>query len=287
MSKTLSTGHANRGRLLLLAAAVMWSTSGWFIKNPRLASLSGPELASYRAIFAALCVVPFVHRCSIRWRPMLVPMVIAFALMNVLFVTSMTKTTVAATVFLQYTSTVWTFVFGVLFLRERVERGNLFALVCGIGGIVWIIASDTVGLHTLGNGMALASGIAFAVVILCLRYLRDEDPIWLIALNHGVTALILLPFLLLSRDALDSVQWSLVASMGVVQMGVPYVVFAGGIRYVNAQEAALILLLEPILNPMWVWLFWHEPASMAIWIGGAFIVGGLAIRYFVMTNSKV
>ena len=285
MSESFSPAHANRGRLLLLAVAVMWSTSGLFIKNPRLASLSGPELAFYRALFACLCLLPFVRRRSIRWRPMLIPMVISFALMNVLFVTSMTKTTAAATVFLQYTCTVWAFLFGFLFLRERVDRGNLIALVCAVCGIAWIVVSDREGQHALGNVMALASGFSFAVVILCLRHLRDEDSVWLIALNHAVTALVLLPLLVPSRNTLDPVQWSLVASLGILQMGVPYVVFARGVRHVKAQEAALIPLLEPILNPIWVWLCWREPVGVATWIGGALIVGGLAVRYLVMAKE--
>ena len=281
----MSDRHSNRGRLLLLAAALLWSTSGLFVKSPPLEALPiehrGVLLAFYRALFAAMCLMPLVRRRHMRWRRQLVPMVVVFALMNVLFLTAMTKTTAAATVFLQYTSTVWAFVFGFLLLRERIDRGNLIALAAAICGIAWIVLSVREGQHLIGNVIALGSGMTYAGVILCLRALREEESAWLIALNHTVTALILLPWILPLQISLDPRQWLLVASMGVVQMGVPYLLFARGIRYVKAQEAALIPLIEPILNPIWVWLCGFESVEPATWIGGGLILGGLAVRYLL------
>jgi hypothetical protein len=104
MPASMTTSGASRGRLLLLAAALLWSTSGLFLKSPPLAALPvetrGPVLACYRALFAAAFLAPFVRRGSIRFRPMLIPMVVSFAAMNVLFVSAMTRTTAAAAIFL-------------------------------------------------------------------------------------------------------------------------------------------------------------------------------------------
>jgi drug/metabolite transporter (DMT)-like permease len=76
-------------------------------------------------------------------------------------------------------------------------------------------------------------------------------------------------------------QWLLIALLGVVQMGLPYVLAARGVALVTVQEAALLFLLEPILNPLWVWLCWGESAGWQTLIGGGLILGGLAIRYAV------
>lgn len=279
-------GHQNlqrRGRLLLLAAALLWSTSGFFVKSPPLERLPaeqrGPILTFYRAFFATVCLVPFVRRRSVRWRPALVPMSGIFATMNLLFLTAMTMTTAAAAIFLQYTSTVWAFLLGWLFLRERISRGNLIALLCAVTGIIWIVTADRAGQHASGNLIALGSGLTYACVILFLRHLRDENSAWLIAVNHTVTTLLMLPWILMIDVDLEPIQWAVLAAMGIVQMGVPYTLFAYGIRHVKVQEAALIVLLEPILNPLLVWMSWGETVATATWIGGAFIVGGLAIRY--------
>ena len=274
---------AFRGRLLLLSAAVLWSTSGLIVKSGPLELLPladrGPLLACYRALFAAAFLFPFVRRRSIRWRAMLVPMVLLFAAMNLLFVTALTRTTAAAAIFLQYTSIVWAGLFGWMFLKERFDRGGLLAAACALIGIGWIVAADWSGPNFLGNLMAVGSGFCYAGVILCLRFLRDEDSIWLIALNHFIAGLVLLPWVLSLGVSLQPAQWALAGLLGVFQMGVPYVLFARGVRVLQTQEAALLTLFEPVLNPFWVWLFFAEPVPTSTWIGGAFIVGGLALRY--------
>ena len=78
--------------------------------------------------------------------------------------------------------------------------------------------------------------------------------------------------------ALDPTQWTLVVLFGVFQMGLPYVIFARSLRYVSAQEAALLTLIEPITNPVWVYFLWGEAVASTTWIGGGFIVGGLAVE---------
>ena len=274
---------AGRGRLLLFAAATLWSTSGVFIKSAPLAALPqpqrGPLLACYRALFAAASLAPFVRRGAVRWRPMLVPLVVSFATMNLLFVTAMTRTTAAAAIFLQYTSTLWAFVIGAVVLRERVEKGDFVALAGAICGIGWIVAADWTTGNFAGNMFALGSGAAYAGVIVCLRWLREEDSAWLVALCHLAAGLVLLPWVSTYSVGLNATQWVLVALLGICQMAVPYLLFARGVRVLRTQEAALLTLFEPVLNPLWVWLFWGEAAPLATWIGGGLILGGLAARY--------
>jgi drug/metabolite transporter (DMT)-like permease len=281
---------AMRGRLLLLAAAVLWSTSGLLVKSPPLAAIAesyrGPVLACYRALFAAACLLPFLRPRHVRWRPMLVPMVLGFALMNLLFVTAMTRTTAAAAIFLQYTSTVWAFLFGLLFLGERISRGNAVALAAAVCGIAWIVRADWGGENSTGNVIALGSGFAYAGVIVSLRSLREEAPAWLVALNHAVAGLILLPWVLPLNVSLTPQQWSLTALLGIGQMALPYLLFTRGVRWVTTQEAALLTLLEPVLNPLWVWLCWGETVPLSTWIGGSLILGGLAVRYTFFPEGR-
>ena len=124
---------------MVIAAALLWSTSGAFVKSPPLAAIPqanrGPLLACFRALSAAIVLAFFVRPRHIRWRPMLVPFVISFASMNLLYVTAMTRTTAAAAVFLQYTGTGWAFLLSALFLGERLGRRNLVALGCAMIGI--------------------------------------------------------------------------------------------------------------------------------------------------------
>ena len=268
-----------RCRVMLVAAAVLWSLSGLFIKSPPLdvipLEVRGPLLACYRALFAGAMFSLLVKRRSIRWRPGLVPMVGVFTAMNVLFVSSMTRTTSAAAIFLQYTATAWVALLSFFLLKERLRRPTLVALAGAIAGILWIVLNEEHAHHAVGNFLALGSGFSLACTLVMLRVLRDEDSTWLTALNHLSSGLILLPWALTLDVSLSLTQWLLIAGLGIVQMGTPYVLFARAVRSVPVTEAVLLTLLEPILNPVWVLLVWGEQPAAHVWSGGALILGGL------------
>lgn len=287
LSDTQPAHHAWRAHALLVTAAVLWSLSGVAVKSPVLSDLSGAAIAGYRAIFAGLSLLPLVRPRAVRWRFGLIPMVLCFALMNVTFITAMTRTTAAAAIFLQYTATLWAFLMGVIVFREPVERSNVVAMLFGLAGIGLIVAHDWSGDCSLGNGLALLSGFTYAGVLICLQYLRDEQPAWLVALNHFASGLVLLPWVWPDALQLTLAQWLLIASLGAVQMALPYVLFALSVRQVSAQEAALVLLLEPLLNPLWVWLCWGESAGWATLAGGGLIVSGLLVRYLLIPAPAV
>jgi DME family drug/metabolite transporter len=279
-----------RGRMMVGLASLLWSTSGAFVKSPPLAAIPegsrGPILACFRVLAAAVALGLFVKPRNVRWRPMLVPFVITFAGMNLLFVTAMTRTTAAAAIFLQYTSTAWAFLFSIFVWRERADMPNLVALLCALLGLGWIVAGDWNTAYFAGNCLALGSGVCYAGVIITLKMLRDEDSAWLVALCHAGAGLLLLPLVAASSLALSPMQWSLIAVFGVVQMGLPYLIFASALRRVPIQDAALLTLLEPILNPLWVYCLWGEPVELSTWIGGGLILGGLAVRTLLLRRTE-
>jgi drug/metabolite transporter (DMT)-like permease len=264
---------------------VLWSTSGLLMKSPPLEAIPvgerGPLVACFRALLAGLCLVPFVNWKRARLHRRMIPMALAFAAMNFLFVAAMTRATAAAAIFLQYTGIGWAFLFGVLFLKEKATRENLVALSFGLAGIAWIVGGEWHGNQFLGTLLALGSGLAYGGVIASLRALREEDSAWLVVLNHLVSAAVLLPWVITQGLIPSGAQWAVIAILGAFQMGLPYVLFARGMAGVPAQEAGLITLLEAILNPLWVWLFWGEEVATSTWIGGGLILAGLLVRYLV------
>jgi drug/metabolite transporter (DMT)-like permease len=103
--------------------------------------------------------------------------------------------------------------------------------------------------------------------------------VWLAALNHLVTAIALAPFALASGQLPNGVQWVYLAGLGIVQMAVPYVLFARSLKRIAGHEAAGIGLIEPLLVPAWAYLAWGDRPAPWTLVGGAFILVGLAIRY--------
>ncbi|MCA9014373.1 MAG: EamA family transporter, partial [Planctomycetaceae bacterium] len=172
-------------------------------------------------------------------------------------------------------------------LKEHIEGGAILAMLIVLVGILCIVAGDWASENFSGNLLALASGVCYALVVIFFRVLRDEHPAWLVALCLLVSSAMIAPWVLRLGISLTGLQLFLIATLGVVQMGTPYVIFSHAVKTVNSQEAALLVLTEPILNPIWVWLFWGETVSLATLIGCALIVLGLLVRFLFFRPKQI
>jgi drug/metabolite transporter (DMT)-like permease len=284
--------------LCIALAAVLWSLSGLFtrlLQKPTPLELHEPQLSAlqiafFRALFAGLFLVPLLRRRDIRFRPLMPVMVGLFAAMNALFISAIALGTSANAILLQNTAPLFVYVFSVLVLGEPADRRSLYALIIGMAGIGVIIAGGKFGERFDVTLMGLGSGLTYAGIILCLRHLRNESSQWLVVQNHlgsafclGV-AVLLCNGLAFWRDWITTPtfnQLAFLAFFGSVQMGLPYWLFARGLRSVHPQEAGAITLLEPVLNPLWAYLISPEtdtpPATT--WIGGLLILVALLYRY--------
>ena len=270
-----------RGRLMVLAAAVLWSSSGLFAKAPLFddwpVETKGTLLAFWRALFAGLVLLPCVR--GPRFRAAMLPMILFFVAMSVTYLSAMTQTTAANAIWLQSTAPFWVFLFSLGLGLERPTRGELVPLVFGCAGVAAILFNEVHATDRMGVGYGLAAGVCYAGVVLALRALRDEPSVWLVTLNHLSAAALLLP-VVVSRGVMpDAQQFAVLFAFGVLQMGVPYVLLARGLQHVPPQEAIVIGLVEPILLPLWVFLVWKEAPSQWTIIGGACILIALVLRY--------
>jgi len=266
-----------QARLLALAAAVLWSLGGFFVKAPHFQGWPGPALAGWRAAFACLVLVPLVRRPRWDWR--LVPMSALFAFMNYSYLTAMSLGTAANAIWLQLTAPVWVLLVGVTVLGERAiakDWTQLGFVAAGVGVILWFESS---GAAPEAVAWGLASGAAFAGVALSLRQLRDHDSAWLAALNHLVTLACLAPIMITQAPVPSGVQWALLAGLGIVQMGLPYVLFGRSLKNIPGHEATAIGMIEPLLVPAWVYLAWGERPAWWTFLGGGLILVGLAVRF--------
>lgn len=268
---------AIQARLLVLVASVLWSTSGFFVKSPFLAGWKGPQVAFWRAIFACVALWPLVRRPQWSWR--LVPMTLLFAGMNYTYLTAMVKGSAANAIWLQCTAPVWVLLVGVFVFGEHAVWRDWFMVGCAVLGIGIIIFFESRGVALDAVAWAIASSFFFAGVVLALRQLRGFDSVWLAALNHLVTALVLAPFALRAAEFPSGIQWPLLAALGVFQMALPYVLFAHSLKRIPGHEATAIGLIEPILNPVWVFLAWGDVPAWWTVLGGGIILVGLATRY--------
>ena len=135
----------------------------------------------------------------------------------------------------------------------------------------------------MGIALGLASGVGYATVIVAFRAFREIDACWLSIVCNlgGAVTLGLYACAGTGGIAVPSArQAAILALFGVVQMAIPYWLFARGMRSVGAAEAGLISLLEPILGPLWVAIVLGEVPARFTLIGGGMLLAGVALRYF-------
>jgi len=282
-------------RVLVLAAATLWSTSGFFAKAPYFAHWPGPALAFWRAAFACVVLWPMVRRPQWSWK--LVPMTAVFAAMNYTYLTAMAKGSAANAIWLQCTAPVWVLLLGVFVFRERAIFRDWLLIAFSAAGVAIILFYESRAANLEAVMWGLASGVFYAGVVLSLRNLRSMESAWLVALNHLVTAVVLsIPyaFILASGKSTAAVpwpatgiQWLLLAGFGILQMGLPYVLFARGLRSIPGHEAAGIGLVEPLLVPVWVALAWGDKPAWWTLAGGGLILVGLAVRYLYLPPASI
>jgi drug/metabolite transporter (DMT)-like permease len=276
-----SSTEIGRGRMLILSAAFLWSLAGVFIKFLDLPPLT---IVFYRSFFACLVFTPFVRPAQGRFNNAVLVSMLAYTAAISAFVSANKLTSAANAIVLQYTAPIFVFVFSRFALGEAISRLNAATLAAGTAGVL-LISFDSAGQPEMGGvALALLSGALFAAYMINLRRAAAVAPVYLTWANNGFCALALLP-LVFSDLALTAAQLATLAIMGAVQLGLPYFLFSKGLESVSLQEAALIALLEPVLNPIWVALLVGEIPSSATLGGSTVILAGLALRYFWPVQS--
>jgi len=275
-----------RDRAAVLCAALLFSTGGAAIKA---SSMSAFQTASFRSGLAAVVLILFIPSARRGWRLSTVAVGIAYAATLVLFVVSNTMTTAANTVILQGTAPLYVLLLGPFLLGERVRaRDIVFLAMLGTGGYL-ILTSSTPAVVTaprpdLGNLLAAATGLTFALTIMGLRQLgrhhaSNRAPA-AVAVGNLIAFAVCLPFALPVEGA-GRADWLAVTYLGVVQVGVAYVFLTYGMRRVSAFDSSLLLLVEPVLNPVWAYLMHHEIPTGATVVGGCLILGATAMKTIV------
>ena len=272
-----------RNRLLLVATAVLFSTGGAGIKA---ASFTAWQVASFRSAVAAVALLLVVPEARRGWRWRIAPVGAAYAATLILFVLATRMTTAANAIFLQATAPLYLLLLGPWLLREPIRRsdiGFMAALAAGMSlfalGHQRAVATAP-NPHT-GNELALASGLAWALTLVGLRWLsrRKAGSAGMAAVTAGNIMAFLaalpmaLPVASVSRSGV-----AVILYLGVFQIGLAYWCLTRAVRHVTAFEATTTLLLEPVLNPVWTWLIHGESPGAWPLAGGAVILSATAIH---------
>ena len=282
----------SRARWQLATAAALFSTGGAAIKATDFTGWQTAGLRSGIAAVAILLIAPAARR---GWSGRAVLVGFAYAACLTLFVLANRLTTSANTIFLQSTAPLYLLVLGPWLLKEPVRRQDMALMAAVAVGLALFFVGAQTPLATApdpvkGNILALISGCFWALTVCGLRWMGSAEG------EHGsaVAAVVsgnLTAFLVSLPLALPvgphaPVDWVVIVYLGVFQIALAYVLVTAGLRYIPALEASLILLIEPVLNPVWAWLFQGErPGAWAL-LGGGIILGATTLKGWIDARSQ-
>jgi drug/metabolite transporter (DMT)-like permease len=273
--------------LLILAAALLWSTGGLFIK---WTTLSAYELSFGRSLLAALTVAFFTRREGFGLNRITALASLLYAALLMLFVLATKQTTAANAIFLQYTAPIYVLILEPLIYKEKFRPSDLVVVMVCIAGMSLFFVGKLRPEDVSGNILALASGLCFAFYFLLLRHSSSRDVNRASSVIYGNLIIVILtaPLGLAALPHLHTHDALIVLYLGIVQIGLAYTLFTLGMaRGVRSLDAGIVGYIEPVLNPIWVFLILGERPSQWALIGGTIIIGAVVAHtiYGAKTRS--
>jgi drug/metabolite transporter (DMT)-like permease len=261
------------GILAMAATAFLWSIAGLFIKAVDWHPVT---IAGMRSLIASVVIAVWLRRVRIRVSFPVVAAALANAATMLLFVSANKTTTAANAILLQYFAPALTAFIGAALLRERVRVEQYIALPLVVGGLVVMLYSDLDGGYLFGNILALLSALTFSFYFVFLRMQKEAAPIDSMLLSHWLTvAICAVASLWLPLPEVTPKAVAAILVLGVVQIGFSAILLSVAIKRISAAQATLIAVIEPVFNPVWVFLALGERPGINTIVGGAVVIAAV------------
>ena len=272
-SADAQSSNLRLGIWAMALTAFLWSIAGLFIKvidwNPF-------AIAAARSAISSLVILAWLKRPRLHWSPAQVGAALANTATMLLFVSANKTTTAANAILLQYVGPVFTAIIGAWILKERTHWEHWAAFAFVAAGMVLLFMDKIGGGRLLGNVLAVLSGLTFSFCFVFLRMQKDASPLESLLIAHWSTVAIGLGVaLFLPAPQLTWKAAGAIAMLGLFQVGVAAILFSYAIKRVTAVSANLIAVIEPVFNPVWVFLVLGERPGLTAVIGGAIIIAAV------------
>ena len=278
------------GYILLLFGGFCLSWGGFIIRSFEEASIW--QILFLRSFFFLLALIAFLfvtykkNTFNIIKESGLPGLLGGFVLSFsfVAFVVAMSNTTVANVVFIISTQTMFLAIFGYFYLKEKVSLIGLISILLAMSGIIIMVGDSISGGSLFGNIVALAIPINFAILVMIIRKNTKVDMVPAIFYS-GIFSLIYGFFLAESFEFTKHDLW-MGFLLGVPQLAVSFICITIGSRTVESATVGILMLMETLCAPLWVWLFLNEIPPISVFIGGAVIISALILKSFDKKHSK-
>ncbi|MEE1244015.1 DMT family transporter [Frisingicoccus sp.] len=271
--------------LLMVICAVLWSIGGIFIK---LISWSPLLIAGVRSLIAAAVVgsYMFYKKTPIKICKYSIGAGIGLSGCCICFVVANKLTTAANAIVLQYSAPVFILIISALIFQQKLRKKEIMAVAGTMFGIVLFFFDQLSPGNILGNFIAILAGIFLAVMFVMVGQGGNDDSIRMsgILFAHLLTAVIGIPVGIMGTVSVSGMEIFYILILGIFQLGIPYVLYGIASRECPPLACSLIGMLEPLLNPVWVFIFAGEAPGIFALVGAIVIIG--VVTWWCVTESQ-
>ncbi len=255
--------------LFMILASVCWSFAGLLIKqitwNPMV-------ISGARSLIAGTFMLFFLKKEDLHFSKHIFLGGFCYVFVAGLFVLANKLTTSTNAILLQFTSPIWIVIFGALLWQEKPTKKDLIVVATVLFGMVLFFFGDLEIGGIIGNFAAIAAGMAVAFMIRVMQLDKDVNPLLMTIIGNYMLFIINIPFYFLYPPAMIVTNIQFVFILGVFQLACGYILFTKAVHYVSTLDAALLMVIEPLLNPIWVLLVLGEKPSIYALIGGVIVI---------------
>ena len=269
----MTDNQAKIGIMAMATTAFLWSIAGLFIKvidwNPY-------AIAGFRSFIASFVLLIYLRKPLFTFSFPQIAAALANAITMLLFVIANKTTTAANAILLQYVAPIFTAFIGAVLLKERARIEHWLGFTIAAIGMIIMFMGELGGGHMLGNVLSLSSAVTFSLFFVFMRMQKNDSPFESILLSHWITAvvcLIIAVFMPLPNFTAESI--GAIAILGIIQLGIPSILFSVAIKRIPAVSANIIAVIEPVFSPLWVFIVLNESPGINSIIGGIIIVSAV------------
>ena len=271
-----TTASKKIGSIQMVLCAVLWSIGGVFIKAVEMNAF---VIAGGRSLFAALAVIVYMVLTKQKFilsRDTLVSGGL-LSMVFICFVAANKYTTAANAIVLQYTAPIFVLIFTMIFLHKKPRHLDIAAVLLTLVGVVVFFLGSLEAGGMLGNALGVLAGMFMGGMFVAVGNTKGEEKMSGILLGHLFCAAIGLPFLAFTENTVNAKGVFFLVLLGVVQLGIPYILYALATNRCSAISCVVISAIEPILNPIWVAIFNKEIPSALSMISGLFLIAVITV----------
>ena len=264
----------NKAILYMVLCAALWSTSGILIKilpwNPMV-------IAGTRSIISAVVFFLYMRHEKIpfSFNKYSIFSGVSICCMFLFFITANKLTTSANAIVLQYSAPIFILILSALIFHQKFRRGDILTVGATTIGISLFFLDKLSGGYLLGNIIAIAAGLAFASMFIITGRADEHSRASGILLGHLFTEVVGIPFILFFPTPISGTIVTTILALGIFQLGIPYILYGLAVRNCSPLACSLISAIEPLLNPVWVFLFIGEVPGYFALIGGTVVISAV------------